>query len=58
MIALDHFGVSESMLNWRLNVTGARIRVQRAKPRSRTALNRQDGFTVTVRAEHQGSTES
>lgn len=33
LIALDHFGVSEPMLNWRLNITGARIRVRRAQAR-------------------------
>lgn len=29
--ALDHFGVSEQMLTWRLNMSGARRRVQRAR---------------------------
>jgi hypothetical protein len=29
--AMEHFGVSEKMLDWRLNATGARKRVQRAK---------------------------
>jgi Zn-dependent peptidase ImmA (M78 family) len=29
--AMDHFGVSEKMLQWRLNASGARVRVQRAR---------------------------
>jgi Zn-dependent peptidase ImmA (M78 family) len=29
--AMEHFGVSEQMLEWRLNATGARKRVQRAR---------------------------
>lgn len=29
--AVAHFGVSDEMLNYRLNITGARVRVQRAR---------------------------
>lgn len=32
--AAVHFGVSEQMLNYRLNITGARLRVQRARDRA------------------------
>jgi hypothetical protein len=28
---MEHLGVSEKMLEWRLNATGARKRVQRAR---------------------------
>lgn len=31
--APDHFGVSQQMLTWRLNMTGARARVRRARGR-------------------------
>jgi hypothetical protein len=29
--AAEHFGISEQMVNYRINKTGARVRVQRAQ---------------------------
>ena len=31
LAAADHFGISEQMVTYRLNVTGARVRVARAR---------------------------